>query len=948
MIARLFRTKKRLDADNPEDRRQAIVALGEADAGDAQAKLSELALGDPDPAVRRAALSKLTDPATLRSLLDDGALSNAAATRIIEQLHEGRLQELADHPVVIRARLATQPTAELLQSILSQNDVQLLVDAVLVCPRDQQATLLDHTAFQQADVLQDLERRSRDHDKRTNRFARSRLEAIRGHRAEATRLLAQARERLESLEKPVSDESPLEFRKRQALVEAVSADLKALTGIASALAPAGENIDDLESLTRRRDSCLRQNEAPAPTISPPPEQAAGDSATAHQNPADNDSPFDTLTVAFLALDQALGESRDFDTLTATRQTLTEQWLASADLAPPAEDQHAVFERVSRRYQQLAEARERLAATALPALDPGVLTPQPADQPPSGAMAEALQRDLKRAEAALRQLAWPDWAPADDALTQYQQTLTGARERLRVWEDQLDALATAISTHLDRLEGEIDRGELRKARSDAAEIRGQLNGLNERRARSLSRRLGQASARLAELSDWQTYATSPKRQALSEAMSALVAQPLTPPEQARKIKSLRSEWNELGPIVGAADHRLAEQFNKAAEQAFEPCRAYFAEQAEERARNLQARVALCDTLARYLSETDWASTGTASGPGKGVDYRAAEQIMRAAREEWRLHHPVDRTPGKPVEERFEALQSELHAHILAEWDRNLARKTEIVAQARALVTADQEVSERVEAAKHLQQQWKRVGVTPRRPDQTLWREFREACDAVFNARDDARKTADEAVRTHQQQAAAVLEAFKTFLDDEQVALDRSKIRDYQAQYEALPSLPDRLQRNLDREFSELMRSAQLALRDARTAAERQRLLDLKQLDAEVSALEQQHLAGATVSFEAPDPLFAERWSGIEAPVPLDDLRRLVIEAEIAAEQESAEADRDLRVAIQVELMNAGRGRQALEAAPDELTARWCRAGPKDQSVEPLRERFFSAIEKLSVR
>jgi hypothetical protein len=55
-----------------------------------------------------------------------------------------------------------------------------------------------------------------------------------------------------------------------------------------------------------------------------------------------------------------------------------------------------------------------------------------------------------------------------------------------------------------------------------------------------------------------------------------------------------------------------------------------------------------------------------------------------------------------------------------------------------------------------------------------------------------------------------------------------------------------------------------------------------------------------------------------------------------------------MSIQVELMNAGRGREALDATPEALTRRWCELGPKASSADPLRDRFFLAIGKLLER
>ena len=71
--------------------------------------------------------------------------------------------------------------------------------------------------------------------------------------------------------------------------------------------------------------------------------------------------------------------------------------------------------------------------------------------------------------------------------------------------------------------------------------------------------------------------------------------------------------------------------------------------------------------------------------------------------------------------------------------------------------------------------------------------------------------------------------------------------------------------------------------------------------------------------------------------------LVLEAEIAADQPSPSADQTARMALQIELMNAGRRDLGAEDYRD-LLRRWCAAGPKDETANALRERFFAAIAR----
>ena len=50
-----------------------------------------------------------------------------------------------------------------------------------------------------------------------------------------------------------------------------------------------------------------------------------------------------------------------------------------------------------------------------------------------------------------------------------------------------------------------------------------------------------------------------------------------------------------------------------------------------------------------------------------------------------------------------------------------------------------------------------------------------------------------------------------------------------------------------------------------------------------------------------------------------------------------------MALQIEFMNAGRRDLAAEDYRD-LLKRWCSAGPKDTTVDALRERFFNALAR----
>ncbi|MFV2089097.1 MAG: DUF349 domain-containing protein [Pseudomonadales bacterium] len=651
MITRLFKSKKRrLDSTDPADRLAALASISEAGTETSQAELSLLTQNDTDPGVRLAALKLLTDDEVLGALLHDELFGQPAAERLAALLSEGQPTQHGSHPRVLKARMAAGFDLELIEDIASLGDLDLLIDCALSCPRDLRETLLSNQSFGNAAVLQELERRSRDKNKTLNRFARTKLEEIRRLRSHSQRLTQRARELLESLDKPANNDT--ELRKWQALFGSLDSELTELKQTALTLAQFGEQVAGLDSLGRDF-AALTQSKRKQQADAVKAPRAEGEGAT---HTVDAGERFEILKKTFEALEQELQHNPDFEAHLQRRQVLTDQWLAAADHVPPTEAQHAVFERVSHSFQELSDAHHRLQRQSLPALEP----------PPSAMILESDQHipadfwrnvarfrgELKNAKQGLAAIAWPEWAPAPEPLERLLSNIDKATAYLEASQQALQSAEADAADKLDELSRQIDGGELRAARSTASLLRQLLSNLPNHSAQSLNRTLSQESARLSELSDWQTFATTPKRESLCDIMEKLVAHPLAPVDQAHRIKVLRGQWNELGPVSRASDHRLLEKFNDLAEQAFKLCRSYFSEQADIRADNLRARENICDQLQNYLDNADW----------QHMDYRAAERILRTARQEWRNFHPVDRAPGKPLEARFEKLQSRLHEQI----------------------------------------------------------------------------------------------------------------------------------------------------------------------------------------------------------------------------------------------------------------------------------------------
>jgi len=140
------------------------------------------------------------------------------------------------------------------------------------------------------------------------------------------------------------------------------------------------------------------------------------------------------------------------------------------------------------------------------------------------------------------------------------------------------------------------------------------------------------------------------------MQSLVGAELAPEERARHIRRLRDEWRTLRRGAGEDASPEWQQFEEAAEHAYEPCREYFAQQARS-ARTTRPG-------ARHCSN-DWRPSPREQA-GEQPDWRAIQHVLAEAQREWREYAPVDQAVVKSLQERFHAQLAGLRERLDAEY------------------------------------------------------------------------------------------------------------------------------------------------------------------------------------------------------------------------------------------------------------------------------------------
>ncbi len=473
----------------------------------------------------------------------------------------------------------------------------------------------------------------------------------------------------------------------------------------------------------------------------------------------------------------------------------------------------------------------------------------------------------------------------------------------------------------------------------------------------ARQLQHVDERLDELKDWKTFRVEPKRAELIQRMQSLVGAEISPEELARQIRRLRDEWRTLHRGAGEEPTPEWQQFDEAAERAYEPCREHFARQAEVRQQNQARREELLERLATFAAAQD----------GDQANWSLVRQVIFEARTEWQQHAPVDQSVVKPLQARFHAQLGELQKRLDAEYARNVQAKRDIIARAAELATLE-DTRQAIEEAKNLQRAWKAVGIVPRPQDNSLWEAFRRNCDAVFERSSQAWAAQGAALESNQARAASLCEELERIagLTGEPLASSVKQVDDLLAEFDGL-ELPRASARGLSQRIRQATDRYAHAMRRHREEAASRGWTDLFAAAAQVRAY-----ALATALGRPPDEGEALQASAASAVAGLAhapkamravleqqleriaagkvsadlvaneaSLRLLCIRAELLTDTLTPEEDLPARREYQMQRLVAsmGRGERPTPADLDDLAREWLAVGPVETTVhDALFARF----------
>jgi len=472
--------------------------------------------------------------------------------------------------------------------------------------------------------------------------------------------------------------------------------------------------------------------------------------------------------------------------------------------------------------------------------------------------------------------------------------------------------------------------------------------------TMTAKVEQLDEALGKLLDWKNFAVEPKQQQLIDDMQVLTESQDNPEALASKIRRLQDQWKSLSK--GSQDQQLWKVFHKLAEQAYQPCKVYYEQKSEVRRTNIEKRHTLVSQLNDYVSAQPWEDDGA-----KSIDWKLTEKLIGAAIKEWQSYAPTDRDANKPVQKKFDRLLDNLRSKLAAHQQVNAERKQQLITQVDALLeTSDKRAA--TEKVKHLQAQWQKVGVVPRKQEQKLWRLFRASCDSVFAQRQQQSVEFKAELNTHKAAAETLTQEIKTLtqLSGKELLDARARVTECKREFSAVGNLPKTAAVALNQHFHSAITAFDTAIGNQLTLAKAQLWENL------FTASDMIRLSQISTDATESDSLLqqakdfidgVEQWpkngrQGLDDKIALgrslsstDDhqkaLKLLCIRAEILVDQDTPAEDRALRMEYQVSRLQQGFGQNSSPNGVriQDLILEWISSGPvATDTYKPLLKRF----------
>ena len=253
----------------------------------------------------------------------------------------------------------------------------------------------------------------------------------------------------------------------------------------------------------------------------------------------------------------------------------------------------------------------------------------------------------------------------------------------------------------------------------------------------------------------------------------------------QLHALQDEWEEIGPVQNEDWELMKNAYWEAVRGIYDKINEHYEAQRQVLKANIETKKKIvADLAARIEDSANWSTF-------KHWETQTAYILELQA--QWKTIGSGSRKDNEAVYQSFRVLCDEFFAAKKLFSKEIDAASQEIVVKKKVLIDkaqafgASTDWKNAAEQLKKLQRQWQELGSAGQRHENKLWKDFRGACNAFFDAR-QAHFAGQEAENTENLNAKlALIDAVNSYAlpTDKQAAL--AQLRDFQQQFNAIAFL-----------------------------------------------------------------------------------------------------------------------------------------------------------------
>ncbi|GJM60772.1 DUF349 domain-containing protein [Persicobacter diffluens] len=264
---------------------------------------------------------------------------------------------------------------------------------------------------------------------------------------------------------------------------------------------------------------------------------------------------------------------------------------------------------------------------------------------------------------------------------------------------------------------------------------------------------------------------------------------------RILNELHEEYKNIGPVPREEQDKIWDRFKAASDAVYDRRKEYSDQIRVEQEANLETKKAL---IAKIRPFVDFNS-------GRITEWNQETKKLQDLQKEWDAIGHVPRENAKDINKEFWGLfktffnnKGQFFKNLEEERTVNLKLKQALVEKAEALKDSE-DIEGTANTLKSLQQEWRKIGPVPEKFKDSVFEEFKAACDHFFNRKRQKNEAVEQEFVANFEKKAALCKQLVALAAEKPNSLE--PLQEIQAQFEEIGFVPRKEIKTIQQKWAE---------------------------------------------------------------------------------------------------------------------------------------------------